>query len=431
MKGGAPAKKTGVRVKSRSRISGRILAMKSTSVALDHFLCAVGDPAADVRGIGPDHPEFDRAQMVRAAVGVLAKSPDALPALARVLEAGAGPAASPRTRAHLAAAQAWLSGDPVHAAEAYVSILRKWPHDLLAVRLAQSCWFFLGRHERACAVIDMVMPAWTPDRPGFHSLLAMAAFAYAESGDAERAETLGRMVLAVEPSCPMGVHAVAHAFAESGRHREGAQWMRDQRAHWHTGSRMCTHNAWHLAMFDAEQGDFASALAILDKWLLPASESSTIEACDATGLLWRLTTEGVDDAGRWKRISDAFARRLAPGYWPFIDVHAALAHRAAGEPERARDLVEAIERVAKGADHAAHRARTVTLPAVRALLSGREPSLLGAGGSRVQLSVARRALPPRGGRQTELALERPVERRLGLVADIRRDAEDREVTLAE
>jgi len=405
--------------------------MEATSLALDHFLRAVGDPLADLGGIGPDHPEFDRAQTIRAAVGVVAKSADALPALARVLEAGAGPAASQRTRAHLAAAQAWLDGDRVHATEAYMSILRKWPHDLLAVRLAQSCWFFLGRHERACAVIDMVMTAWTPDRPGFHSLLAMAAFAHAESGNAEQAERLGRMVLAVEPSCPTGVHAVAHAFAESGRHREGAQWMRDQRDHWHTGSRMCTHNAWHLAMFDAELGDFASALAILDQWLLPASESSTLEACDATGLLWRLTMEGVDDAGRWKRISDAFERQLTPGFWPFVDVHAALAYHAAGEPGRLRRLVAAIEQCAKNADHAAHRARTVTLPALRALLSGRQPSLLGTGGSRIQLGVARRPLAPRGGRQPQLALERPVERRLGLVADVGRDAQDREAALAE
>jgi len=194
---------------------------------------------------------------------------------------------------------------------------------------------------------------------------------------------------------------------------------------------MCTHNAWHLAMFDAELGDFASALAILDKWLLPASESSAIEACDATGLLWSLAAEGVADRGRWKKISDAFARSHTPGYWPFVDLHAALAHHAAGENERLHRLVEAIEATAKGADHAGHRARTVTLPGLHALRSGRQPSLHGAGGSRVQLGVARGPLAPRGRRQPELALERPVERRLGLVADIRRDAEDREVTLAE
>lgn len=405
--------------------------MSTTSLALDHFLCAVGDPIADVRGIGPDQPDFGRAQMIRAAAGVLAKSPDALPALAEVLRAGAGPGASPRTRAHLAAAQAWLDGDPVLAAERYVSILRKWPHDLLAVRLALSCWFFLGRHDRSCAAIAMIMMAWTPDQAGYTSLLAMAAFAHAENGNAEAAEALGRMALAVEPSCPMGVHAVAHAFAESGRHREGARWMREQHAHWHTHSRMCTHNAWHLAMFDAENGDAAAALAILDKWLLPAAESSTTDACDATGLLLHLSAQGVDDAGRWRRISGAYERNLIPGFWPYVDIHAAIAHHAAGEPERVQRLFSAIANRAKGADHAAHRARTVTLPAVRALLSGGEPSLLGAGGSRVQLGVARLPLAPRGGRKAELPLERAVERRLGLVADVGRDPQHRDVALAQ
>jgi hypothetical protein len=405
--------------------------MEATSLALDHFLCAVGDPLADLKDVGPGHPEFDRAQIIRAAVGVLAKSPNALPALADVLKAGAGPAASPRTRAHLAAAQAWLDGDPVLAAERYVSILRKWPHDLLALRLALSCYFFLGQNERAAAAIDMVMTAWTPAHPGFQSLLGMAAFAHAENGDVERAETLGRRAQALEPSCPMAIHAVAHALAESGRHREGALWMRDRGAQWRTASRMCTHNLWHLAMFDVELGDVAAALAALDGWLLPAAETSPTDACDAAGLLARLEAAGVSEGGRWKRISDAFERRLTPGFWPFVDLHAALAHRAAGEPQRLQRLVEAIERVAKGADHAARRARTVTLPAVRALLSGREPSLLGAGGSRIQLGAARSPLAPRGGRQPQLPLERPVERRLGLVADVRRDAEDREIALAE
>jgi len=375
--------------------------MQTTSLALDHLLCAVGDPVAELSAIGRGHPEFGQAQVIRAGAGVLAKSPDALPGIAGVIRSSAGLSLPPQARAHLAASEAWLSGNPVLAAERYASILNKWPHDLLALRLAQSCHFFLGWHEQLCAAVDAVKPAWRHDQPGFQFLLAMASFAHAESGDAERAEILGRQALASNPACPLGVHAVAHAIAASGRHDKGAQWMRDQHAHWATESRMCTHNAWHLAMFDAEQGNVVPPLAILDEWLLPASNLSPLDACDSTALLWRLETAGVHDQARWCRVSDAFERTLTPGFWPYVDLHAALAHLTAGKQERVRKLAREIERCAEGASYASLRARLVTQPGLRALRAQAEgrydeaaaafaslqPFLGCAGGSRVQLEV--------------------------------------------
>jgi len=378
--------------------------MQATSLALDYLLRAVGDPVAEVSAIGPGHPEFGRAQIIRAGAGVLAKSVDALPAIAQVLRTAPGAPMSTQTRVHLAAAEAWVSGNPVLAAERYASILAKWPHDLLALRLALSSYFFLGWHEQLREVVDGTMLAWRHDRPGFQFVLAMASFAHAESGNAAYAETLGRQALASNPACPLGVHAVAHALAASGRHDQGAQWMRDQRTHWATASRMCTHNAWHLSMFEAEEGNVESALAILDAWLLPAGARSALDACDATALLWRLTNDGVDDAGRWSRLSDAFERILTPGFWPYVDLHAALAHLTALKQERVRKLAQSVDRCAEGTSYAALRARHVTRPGLQALraqaegrydeaaaaFAGLQPFLGCAGGSRVQLEVFQR-----------------------------------------
>jgi len=427
--------------------------MKVTSLALEHLLCAVGDPLRELRDIGPDHPEFVRAQTIRAAAGILAKVPDALPAIALATGTVDALPLSPHVRTHVAAAGAWLSGNPVLAAESYAFILSRWPADLLALRLAQSCYFFLGQHDRFCAVVDAVAQTCTPDQRGFRFVLAMASYAHAESGDAARAEALGREALAHEPACPMGVHAVAHALAESGRHREGAQWMRDQRAHWAAESRMRTHNAWHLAMFDAEEGDFAAALGILDGWLLPASAQSQLDACDAAGLLWRLAIEGVDDEGRWSKVSDAFERNSTPGFWPYVDLHAALAHLSAGKKSRVQRLALAIERCAEGGDYAALRARHVTQPGLQALeawgdgryaeaatlFAALRPFFGDAGGSRIQLEVfrsieiasRRRLLAQRGRSGSERPLEHAPERAaghsLGFVPDVDDDAEDRDV----
>ena len=375
--------------------------MQATSLALEHLLCAIGDPIGELRDIGPEHPEFIRAQTIRAAAGVLAKVPDTFPAIAQAIGTADSVPMSPQARTHLAAAEAWLSGNPVLAAESYAFILNRWPSDLLALRLAQSCYFFLGQHNRLCEVVDEVASAWTHDQRGFRFLLAMASFAYAESGDSAHAETLGRDALDYEPGCPLGVHAVAHALAESGRHHEGAQWMRDQRTHWATESRIRTHNAWHLAMFDAEEGNVASALGIFDGCLLPASAQSPLDACDAAGLLWRLAIDGVDDESRWCKISDAFERTTTPGFWPYVDLHAALAHLNAGKKARAQRLTHAIERCAEGGDYAALRARHVTQPGLQALeawaegryaeaaelLAGLRPFLGDVGGSRIQLEV--------------------------------------------
>jgi len=375
--------------------------MQATFRALDHLLRAAGDPIADLRDIGPGHPEFNRAQSIRAAAGVLAKVPDQFPSIAQAVRTVGAPAVSPRIRAHFAAAEAWLAGDPILAAESYALILSKWPRDLLALRLAQSCYFFLGWHDRLCAVVDSLVPAWPRGRRGFEFVLAMASFAHAENGDAAYAEALGRQALARDPACPFGVHAVTHAFVESRQYREGAQWMRDQRGQWARDGRMRTHNAWHLAMFDAELGNVASALEILDSWLIPASTQSPLDACDAAALLWRLTIEGVGDGGRWNRISDAFERTTTPGFWPYVDLHTALAHLTAGNLPRAQALVRAIERCAEGDNYAALRARFITLWGMRALTAwndGRfaeaadlferlQPVLGGAGGSRVQLEI--------------------------------------------
>jgi len=48
--------------------------MQVTSLALEHLLCAIGDPIREICDIGPDHPEFVRAQTIRAGAGVLAKA---------------------------------------------------------------------------------------------------------------------------------------------------------------------------------------------------------------------------------------------------------------------------------------------------------------------------------------------------------------------
>jgi hypothetical protein len=375
--------------------------MGVTAQAADQLLCASGDPIAALRVVGAQHAEFARAQSLRADAAVLAKIPETLPTIVAALDTLDARALRGRDRGHLEAAAAWLRGNAQEAGERYAAVALQWPQDLVALRLAQSCWFFVGDHARSRELVDRVMRAWNRRHPRYRLVLALAAFAHAEAGDAEYAESLGRAALARDPACPMGVHAVAHAVGESDRHRRGAQWMRAQRAQWAVRSRMLTHNAWHLAMFDVDDGNIESAINILDRTLLPAAERWPLDGCDAATLLLRVGREGVDVASRWARLSDAFARTWHGGYWPFVDLHAGLVHWSAGREERAQQLLRHVEQRAGSGDFSGRRAAAISAPGLQALalwargeqraaaerLAALRPLLRQAGGSSLQLQA--------------------------------------------
>lgn len=371
-----------------------------TRQATDSLLCAVGDPLAALQGVVRMDPDFADAQCIRMGDAVLAKLPSAMPRIQAALAALDGQNLSPIESLHRDAGAAWLAGDPLRALDRYAEIVAQSPKDLLALRLALSCCFFVGDHRRSCEIADAARLRYPRRERGFGLTLALASFAHAEIGDAEFAEWLGRKAHALDASCPLGVHAVAHALVEAGDSVAGASWMREQRAQWAVNSRMRTHNAWHLAMFDFDNGRHDLVFEILDLSLLPAADRGLLDACDAVSLLWRLARSGIDVGRRWNRLSDAFQESWEPGFWPYVDLHAAVAHGEAREPQRLRTLEDAISACAAGNGFRADRARRLTQPALQALdswLAGDAataarriagvPNLLETGGSRAQIGV--------------------------------------------
>jgi hypothetical protein len=214
--------------------------------------------------------------------------------------------------------------------------------DALALRLAQSCWYFLGRRTHVREVAKNALEAWTADRAGFDAVLAMAAFGSAETNDGARAEELARISLDVEPRSPFAIHALAHALAIRDRAADGAKTLRALAAHWRVGGRMDGHLGWHLALFDLETGDVEAALAAFDREQLPAAGLDAGGCADATDLLWRLELAGVDPGARWTALAAAWKRHSRPGFWSFLDLLAGLALQRAGRRDEACALTHEL-----------------------------------------------------------------------------------------
>jgi len=252
------------------------------------------------------------------------------------------------------------------AAALYASIVRLWPHDLLALRLAQSCCFLLATRGRctsrgACDALLARGHAWLRLRARDARLRAR--------GDRRirPGAGVGRRALEIAPRNPVAVHAVAHALASAGDPLAGLHWMESRTDDWSNDGAMTAHNWWHVALFHLALGRGGRALAIYDAEIAPMVAASATDAADAAALLWRLELNGTDVGQRWQAVAEAFALRPMPALWPLVDVHAAMAFAAA---TRAREL----DRLRSALAGAGPVAREVALPVARGLERSRRAS---------------------------------------------------------
>jgi len=350
--------------------AGSAHAVAAYEAALDRFLACSGDPLAVLEPALAAEPGFAAGHLLVAGLAVAAWDKRSFPLLRRSLAAMLPLAASAneRERAHFAAARAWLAGEHRKVAGQYAAIVREWPGDTLALRLTQAACVFVGRPGGHLQVVAPALATWRPEMPGYEHVLAMHAYALAESGDGARAEESGRRAAMLRPRHPFAIHAVAHALLDRGRAAEGAKWLAESAADWAGIGGLARHLAWHDALFQLELGRIDRALAIFDA----SSRKSTVagsasDAGDDAAFLWRLELEGVDVGERWRPIADLWAERAGDAFWPLLDVHAMMALAAGGRDAEAGELIRLMESAAKGCTRGAGVVREVALPAARAV----------------------------------------------------------------
>jgi hypothetical protein len=358
--------------------AGSADAIAAYDAALDRFLACDGDPLVVLEPALAAEPGFASGHLLVAGLAVAAWDKRSFANLRRALAALLPLAASAnaRERAHFDAARAWLAGEHARAAKQYAAIVNQWPGDTLALRLTQAACVFTGRSGGHLQVVAPALAAWRPDTPGYEHVLAMHAYALAESGEGARAEESGRRALALRPRHPFAIHAVAHAMLDQGRAVEGAKWLAERAADWAGDGGLSRHLAWHEALFQLELGRIDRALATFDAPRpAPAGAGATpaSDAGDAAAFLWRLELEGVHVADRWRPVADAWAARSGDAFWPLLDVHAMMAFAAAGRDAEADELLRVMEAAAQGCTKGAAVVREVALPAARAVRAfGRE-----------------------------------------------------------
>jgi hypothetical protein len=252
----------------------------------------------------------------------------------------------PRERAHLAAARRWTGGDMAGAGALLGAISIEYPTDLLALFAGHQIDFFRGDAVNLRDRIGRALGAWRGEDPRTGFLHGMYAFGLEECNQYGQAADAGSRAVEANPDDVWGIHAVVHTYEMRGDIPQGVCFMRDRHADWAAGNFLNVHNAWHYALYLLQAGDTVGALGVYDTVLHHGQSGDVaLELLDATALLWRLHLEGTPPGDRWQPLAEAWTRILAPGFYPFNDMHAIMAFVGTGELDRAREVVQALERV--------------------------------------------------------------------------------------
>ncbi len=337
--------------------------------ALAAFQCWHGGADEQLASALLEAPAFVMAHVLQAYQFVCSRDPRRIRLARPLLVRAASLRADERERLHLGAIAAAAVGDYELATARLDELLRRHPRDALALQVANTFDYFTGEAKRMLDRVETVLPAWSSDRPDYHTVLVTHAFALEECGEYERAEHAARAALALNPLDVRAYHVMAHVFEMTDRADAGVRWMNEQIARFGVDRLFTTHCWWHLALFHLAQGQTERALSVYDTFIRADRSADIADLIDAAALLWRIRLRGADIGARGVELADAWAPHIHDTYCTFSDLHAMLAFVGARDWERAQRLEAALVSSHSQQTRYGQTTRQLGLPACRALIA--------------------------------------------------------------
>ncbi len=313
-------------------------------------------------------PDFAMAHLVKAWMLALANDPGLMTQAKALVETARALPLNQREHAHLAALSHLVEGARAAAVAVLDRHLMHYPFDLVAHQAAALIDGFLGRFPWVRDRSARALPLWSKDQPGYGTLLAFHGFGLEEAGDYARAEDESRAAAELEPLSFWPHHTVAHVMEMTGRPEDGLGWMAAREPLWSTpGHPNQVHIWWHKALFHLELGQYDAALSLYDGPIRATQRALALSLTNATALLWRLDTLGVDIGDRWQEQAALWEGHADGKCLVFADIHAAMAELRSGHEALAERRLEWMRETAASGVEAAGLYRTVGIPVVEGL----------------------------------------------------------------
>lgn len=357
-------------------------AVEALDAAVHSVVHHRADTAANVACALAIDPELSVAHCIRGfgakLLGRADLGPVAVTAAGRARSSLTSRGGTPREELLVRGLELWCARDPEAAIRALDAAQEAAPLDLLSMKLAHALSFLLGRTKSMLESLERVVPAWEESgADGLGSVLGCHAFTTHELGDAARAETIGRRAVAIDPTDPWAVHAVAHTLHSRGLSEEGLAWLEEQTRCLDGANNFGGHVHWHRALCLLALGRDDEALELHDARVVEHPPGDYRDLVNSATLLFRLEQAGVGVGDRWQRLANVAESRLGDHASAFADTHHVFVLAQAGRQAEAERFVASMrERASSVGGMEAATSLEVGVPVARAIVSLRaDPAL--------------------------------------------------------
>ncbi len=331
--------------------------------ALTHYLASSATTMAELDELLSKDPDMPMAVMFRACLLKLAADPRLNATITQIVEKlKERKDLNEREVLHREALSLWAGNQMNKAAEVYDTLIRLYPKDMLALRIAHYLHFYGQGGSAMAQSLTAAVRSWQPEEAFFGYLKGMECFALEEMGHYDEAEIAGRAALNINPADIWAAHAVTHIMQMQGRFEEGITLIDSLRANWLHVNNFVNHLYWHEALLFIGLKQPDQALRIYDQLLVrPIQDDFYLDVCNAASLLWRLVMLGVPVGERWEQLHEISNSRVVDDELVFATLHYLMAPAALGDQEAMQRGLDSIQAWSNRHDTQASVCRNVGL----------------------------------------------------------------------
>ncbi len=233
----------------------------------------------------------------------------------------------------------WAQGKGREAMERMLTAITARPGEVSLLQRMYFIYFMQGSADKMRDLIASVLPHFGETDS---YILGMYSFALEETREFARAFEMGNKARALNPDDIWTLHALTHAYYETGAFGPGTQLLIEALPHCDGIASFRTHIVWHLAVLLWEQGQFQQALGLYrDRFPNPTTLDPP-NFVDAVALLWRLNLSGQATAEEWAALTPALEQlRVLPTYL-FNQMHVALGLAGAQQLDWAQTYLDGL-----------------------------------------------------------------------------------------